>query len=63
MALKIQRNIKVDSLAFHDENSGRSSPPLRSFNDEYLSGYFDRMILLEGNDGRGINVGRIMMRW
>ena len=30
---------------------------LRCFNDEYLSGYFDRMILLEGNDGRGIDVG------
>lgn len=30
---------------------------LRCFNDEYLGGYFDRMILLDGNDGRGINVG------
>jgi endonuclease/exonuclease/phosphatase family metal-dependent hydrolase len=30
---------------------------LRCFNDEYLGGYFDRMIMLAGNDGRGINVG------
>jgi endonuclease/exonuclease/phosphatase family metal-dependent hydrolase len=30
---------------------------LRFFNDEYLSGYFDRMLLIEGNDGRGIDVG------
>jgi endonuclease/exonuclease/phosphatase family metal-dependent hydrolase len=29
---------------------------LRCFNDEYLGGYFDRMILCEGNDGRGIDV-------
>lgn len=30
---------------------------LRCFNDEYLGGYFDRLLLLEGNDGRGIDVG------
>jgi len=30
---------------------------LRLFNDQYLSGYFDRMVLIEGNDGRGIDVG------
>ena len=30
---------------------------LRSFNDEYLDGYFDRLIMIEGNDGRGIDVG------
>jgi endonuclease/exonuclease/phosphatase family metal-dependent hydrolase len=30
---------------------------LRLFNDQYLSGYFGQMILLEGNDGRGIDVG------
>ena len=30
---------------------------LRFFNDEFLSGYFDRLVLIEGNDGRGINVG------
>jgi endonuclease/exonuclease/phosphatase family metal-dependent hydrolase len=30
---------------------------LRFFNDQYLSGYFDRLILIEGNDGRGIDVG------
>ena len=30
---------------------------LRLFNDQYLSGYFDRMILIEGNDGRGIDIG------
>jgi endonuclease/exonuclease/phosphatase family metal-dependent hydrolase len=30
---------------------------LRLFNDQYLSGYFDRMLLIEGNDGRGIDVG------
>ncbi len=30
---------------------------LRLFNDQYLSGYFAQLILFEGNDGRGINVG------
>lgn len=30
---------------------------LRCFNDEYLGGYFDRMLLFEGNDPRGIDVG------
>jgi endonuclease/exonuclease/phosphatase family metal-dependent hydrolase len=30
---------------------------LRCFNDEYLSGYFGHMLLIEGNDGRGIDVG------
>lgn len=29
---------------------------LRLFNDEYLNGYFDRMVMIEGNDGRGIDV-------
>jgi len=30
---------------------------LRLFNDQYLSGYFGPLILIEGNDGRGIDVG------
>ena len=30
---------------------------LRLFNDQYLNGYFGQMILMEGNDGRGIDVG------
>jgi len=30
---------------------------LRLFNDQYLSGYFDRMLLIKGNDARGIDVG------
>jgi endonuclease/exonuclease/phosphatase family metal-dependent hydrolase len=30
---------------------------LRLFNDQFLSGYFGAMILIEGNDGRGIDVG------
>jgi endonuclease/exonuclease/phosphatase family metal-dependent hydrolase len=30
---------------------------LRLFNDRYLSGYFGQLILIEGNDGRGIDVG------
>jgi hypothetical protein len=29
---------------------------LRLFNDQFLSGYFGAMILIEGNDGRGIDV-------
>lgn len=29
---------------------------LRCFNDEYLGGYFGPMVLIEGNDGRGIDV-------
>ncbi|NUQ78312.1 MAG: hypothetical protein HUU21_32690 [Polyangiaceae bacterium] len=35
---------------------------LRSFNDQYLDGYFDRMVMVEGNDGRGINVGLCIKR-
>jgi endonuclease/exonuclease/phosphatase family metal-dependent hydrolase len=30
---------------------------LRLFNQQYLSHYFDRMFMVEGNDGRGIDVG------
>jgi Endonuclease/Exonuclease/phosphatase family len=30
---------------------------LRIFNQQYLSHYFDRLFLIEGNDGRGIDVG------
>ncbi|HQD66538.1 MAG TPA: endonuclease/exonuclease/phosphatase family protein [Casimicrobium huifangae] len=30
---------------------------LRIFNQQYLSHYFDRIFLVEGNDGRGIDVG------
>jgi hypothetical protein len=35
---------------------------LRIFNDEYLDEYFDRMILLDGNDPRGIDVGVLVRR-
>lgn len=34
---------------------------LRLFNAQYLDGYFDRMILVDGNDPRGIDVG-LMLR-
>lgn len=34
---------------------------LRNFNDQYLDNYFDRMISLDGNDLRGIDVG-LMLR-
>ncbi|MBL8311253.1 MAG: endonuclease/exonuclease/phosphatase family protein [Burkholderiales bacterium] len=30
---------------------------LRIFNQQYLSHYFDRLFLVDGNDGRGIDVG------
>lgn len=30
---------------------------LRIFNQQYLSHYFDRLFLMDGNDGRGIDVG------
>lgn len=30
---------------------------LRIFNQQYLSHYFDRLFVVEGNDGRGIDVG------
>jgi hypothetical protein len=30
---------------------------LRLFNDKFLGGYFGQLILIEGNDGRGIDVG------
>ena len=30
---------------------------LRLFNDQFLSGYFSQLFLIEGNDGRGIDVG------
>lgn len=35
---------------------------LRSFNDTFLDGYFDRMIVIQGNDARGINVGFCVRR-
>jgi endonuclease/exonuclease/phosphatase family metal-dependent hydrolase len=34
---------------------------LRNFNDEFLDNYFQQIILLDGNDSRGINVG-LMIR-
>src|SRR5262249_7452048 len=33
---------------------------LRIFNETFLDGYFDRMILIDGNDPRGIDVGFLM---
>src|SRR5262249_2470999 len=33
---------------------------LRIFNETFLDGYFDRMILIDGNDPRGIDVGLLM---
>ncbi len=33
---------------------------LRLFNDQYLDDYFDRMILIDGNDPRGIDVGLLV---
>lgn len=33
---------------------------LRLFNDEYLDDYFDRMVLIDGNDPRGIDVGLLL---
>jgi endonuclease/exonuclease/phosphatase family metal-dependent hydrolase len=35
---------------------------LRNFNDEYLNQYFQKMILFDGNDARGINVGLMVRR-
>ncbi|MBS0314406.1 MAG: hypothetical protein IT523_05825 [Burkholderiales bacterium] len=35
---------------------------LRIFNQQYLSHYFDRIFLVEGNDGRGIDVGICVRR-
>lgn len=35
---------------------------LRNFNDEYLDDHFDRMILMDGNDPRGIDVGILVRR-
>jgi exonuclease III len=34
---------------------------LRNFNDIYLDDYFDRLVLIDGNDPRGIDVG-LMLR-
>jgi endonuclease/exonuclease/phosphatase family metal-dependent hydrolase len=35
---------------------------LRLFNEEYLDNYFDRMLLIDGNDPRGIDVGFLVRR-
>jgi endonuclease/exonuclease/phosphatase family metal-dependent hydrolase len=35
---------------------------LRNFNETYLDGYFDRMISIDGNDPRGIDVGVLMKK-
>jgi endonuclease/exonuclease/phosphatase family metal-dependent hydrolase len=35
---------------------------LRNFNHEYLDDYFDQMILVDGNDPRGIDVGILVKR-
>lgn len=35
---------------------------LRIFNNQYLKNYFDRMILIDGNDPRGIDVGFLIRR-
>jgi endonuclease/exonuclease/phosphatase family metal-dependent hydrolase len=35
---------------------------LRLFNDTYLDDYFDRMILIDGNDPRGIDVGLLVRK-
>src|SRR5262249_50401336 len=33
---------------------------LRNFNEQYLDNYFDRMVLIDGNDPRGIDVGVLL---
>src|SRR5262245_54071559 len=33
---------------------------LRNFNEQYLDNYFDRMVLIDGNDPRGIDVGLLL---
>lgn len=35
---------------------------LRNFNHEYLDDYFDQMVLIDGNDPRGIDVGVLVRR-
>jgi endonuclease/exonuclease/phosphatase family metal-dependent hydrolase len=35
---------------------------LRNFNDQYLDDYFDRMIAIDGNDPRGIDVGLLIKK-
>ncbi|HXG34003.1 MAG TPA: endonuclease/exonuclease/phosphatase family protein [Bryobacteraceae bacterium] len=35
---------------------------LRLFNEEYLDNYFDRMLLIDGNDPRGIDVGFLVRK-
>lgn len=35
---------------------------LRIFNQQYLSHYFDRIFVVEGNDGRGIDVGILIRK-
>lgn len=35
---------------------------LRLFNEEYLDNYFDRMVLIDGNDPRGIDVGLLVRK-
>ncbi len=37
-------------------------PTLRIFNARYLHNYFDRLILVDGNDPRGIDVGLLLKR-
>lgn len=50
---------RPDVLAVQEVEDLRA---LRAFNEEFLDGYFDRLILLEGNDARGINVGFCVRR-
>ena len=35
---------------------------LRNFNSEYLDDYFDRILLIDGNDPRGIDVGLLLRK-
>jgi endonuclease/exonuclease/phosphatase family metal-dependent hydrolase len=35
---------------------------LRIFNDKYMGNYFDRIVLIDGNDARGIDVGLLIRK-
>lgn len=50
---------RPDILAVQEVEDLRA---LRSFNDTFLDGYFDRMVVIQGNDARGINVGFCVRR-
>jgi hypothetical protein len=43
-------------------NEVENLPTLRIFNAIYLKNYFDRIVLIEGNDNRGIDVGVLVKR-